>query len=69
MLMTTYNQIRVLDISGSLPRDSRNTALLRADAKLMLPETTLEAIDLSDLLSTPLLFNAGEFPFHVDSTR
>lgn len=33
--MTTYNPIQVLGISGSLRRDSYNTALLRAAADLM----------------------------------
>jgi len=58
--MTTYNPIQVLGISGSLRRDSYNTALLRAAAELMPPEMTLEIFDLSHL---PMFNQDSEKPF------
>jgi chromate reductase len=58
--MTTSNQIRVLGISGSLRRESYNTALLRAAAELMPPEMTLEIFDLSHL---PMFNQDSEKPF------
>jgi chromate reductase len=58
--MTTYNPIHVLGISGSLRRNSYNTALLRAAAELMPPEMTLEIFDLSHL---PMFTQDSEKPF------
>lgn len=58
--MTTYNPIQVLGISGSLRRDSYNTALLRAAAELMPPGMTLEILNLSHL---PMFNQASEKPF------
>jgi chromate reductase, NAD(P)H dehydrogenase (quinone) len=58
--MTTYNPIKVLGISGSLRRDSYNTALLRAAAELAPPEMTLEIFDLSRL---PMFNQDYEKPF------
>lgn len=58
--MTAYNQIQILGISGSLRRDSYNTALLRASAELMPPEMTLEIFDLSQL---PMFNQDFEKPF------
>ena len=58
--MTTYNPMQVLGISGSLRRDSYNTALLRAAAELAPPEMTLEIFDLSHL---PMFNQDSEKPF------
>ena len=58
--MTTYNPMQVLGISGSLRRDSYNTALLRAAAELMQPEMTLELFDLAVL---PMFNQDSEKPF------
>ena len=58
--MTTYNPMQVLGISGSLRRDSYNTALLRAAAELAPPEMTLEIFDLSHL---PMFNQDYEKPF------
>lgn len=58
--MTTYTPIHVLGISGSLRRDSYNSALLRAAAELMPPEMTLEIFDLSHL---PMFNPDSEKPF------
>lgn len=58
--MTTYNPILVLGISGSLRRDSYNTALLRAAAELMPPEMTLKVFGLSHL---PMFNQDTEKPF------
>jgi chromate reductase len=60
ILMTTYNPMQVLGISGSLRRNSYNTALLRAAAELMPPEMTLEIFDLSHL---PMFNQDSEKPF------
>jgi chromate reductase len=60
LLMTTYNPMQVLGISGSLRRDSYNTALLRAAAELAPPEMTLEIFDLSHL---PMFNQDSEKPF------
>ena len=58
--MTTYNPIRVLGISGSLRRDSYNTALLWAAAELMPAGMTLKIFDLSPL---PMFNKDFEKPF------
>lgn len=58
--MTIYNSIRVLGISGSLRRDSYNTALLRAAAQLMPSGMSLEIFDLSPL---PMYNKDFEKPF------
>ena len=58
--MTPHKEIRVLGFSGSLRRDSYNTALLRAAVELMPPEMTLEIFDLSHL---PLFNQDYEKPF------
>ena len=58
--MTNNNPIKVLGISGSLRRDSYNTALLRATAELMPPGMTLEIFDLSHL---PMFNQDFEKPF------
>ena len=58
--MLTYNPIQVLGVSGSLRRDSYNTALLRAAAELMPPGMTLEIFNLSHL---PMFNQDSEKPF------
>ena len=60
IVITPYNPIRVVGISGSLRRDSYNTALLRAAAELMPPEMNLEIFDLSHL---PMFNQDSEKPF------
>ncbi len=47
--MTTDNSIHVLGISGSLRKDSYNTALLRAATELVPSEMKLKIFDLSHL--------------------
>jgi chromate reductase len=49
ILMTTYNPIWVLGLSGNLRRDSNKTALKWTAAELMPPGMTQEIFDLSHL--------------------
>lgn len=58
--MKTFKQFRVLGISGSLRRDSYNTALLQAAMDLMPADMTLEIFDLAHL---PMFNPDSEKPF------
>ena len=58
--MINNNPIKVLGISGSLRKDSYNTALLRAAAELMPPGMTLDIFNLSHL---PMFNQDFENPF------
>lgn len=58
--MTNTKPLSVLGISGSLRKDSYNTALLHAAAELLPPGMTLEIFDLSPL---PMFNQDFEKPF------
>jgi chromate reductase len=59
-VMMTDDSLRVLGISGSLRRDSYNTALLRAAAEILPPGMALDTFDLSPL---PMFNQDYEKPF------